>query len=72
MVKQIRHILRAEEAEPGLWVLRDTTTNEVVGGNCPDRALTEEAMYQDCDLMWGSGHPWYGKRVKGGYSIVVS
>ena len=53
------------------WVLMDTTTKEIVGGKCPDYARTRAQMYRDCDLMWGPGTPWYGKRVHGGYSIKV-
>jgi len=54
-----------------VWVLMDKTTGEIVGGECPDYARTRSQMYRDCEIMWGSGSPWYGRRVHGGYSIEV-
>jgi hypothetical protein len=75
---QKRHTLKAIKY-PGngrqdnnmVWVLMDKTTGEIVGGECPDYARTRSQMYRDCEIMWGSGSPWYGRRVHGGYSIEV-
>ena len=74
----VRHILKAVKYDAGhppdnaKWMLIDTNTGDVIGGSCPDYARTRAQMYRDCDTMWGSDAPWYGKRVHGGYSIEVS
>jgi hypothetical protein len=73
-----RHIITAEKYTGNddmggrrRWILRDTTTQEIIGGTCPDYAATRAQLYRDCDQMWGAGYPWYGRRVHGGYSIQV-
>jgi hypothetical protein len=73
-----RHVLKAIKYQGNdnmdgrrIWVLMDTVTGDIIGGNCPDYEKTRTQMYADCDQMWGPGTPWYGKRVHGGYSIVV-
>lgn len=66
-----RHTLRAERQAPGRWVLRNLNSGELVGGDSPDHARTRARIYRDCDAMWGSGFPWYGRRIHGGYSIEV-
>jgi hypothetical protein len=73
-----RHVLRAVKYNGNdnmggrrVWVLMDMTTKEIIGGDCPDYAKTRAQMYKDCDILWGSGSPWYGRRVHGGYSIEV-
>jgi len=73
-----RHILRAEkyagndDFEGGRrWILRDTTTQELVGGQCPDYAATRAQLYRDCEKIFPSNSVWCGRRVHGGYSIQV-
>ena len=72
-----RHLFKAvkytgdNDGGQRVWVLMDTKTGEIIGGNCPDYARTRKQMYCDCDILWGAGAPWYGRKEHNGYSIQV-
>ena len=73
----MRHLLKAVKyvgnmpAYRAKWMMIDTVTGEAIGGQCPEYAMTRAQMYRDCDQMFGSCAPWFGRRVRGGYSIKI-
>ena len=43
-------------------------------GNCPQEGLTHpsrQAAYQDAALLWPYNSTWQGRKVQGGYEIVI-